>query len=40
MAGLAFPATIEAIVAFIMVTVTFLMFRKLYPATYTAPAAA
>jgi hypothetical protein len=29
-----FPATIDAIIAFIMVTVTYTMFRKLYPATY------
>lgn len=33
-AVLGFPATIDAIIAFIMVTVTYLMFRKLYPATY------
>ena len=32
---LGFPATIDAIIAFIMVTVTYTMFRKLYPATYT-----
>ncbi|SEO64901.1 DoxX-like family protein [Mucilaginibacter gossypiicola] len=37
-AVLGFPATIDAIVAFIMVTVTYLMFRKLYPATYAKPA--
>ena len=29
-----FPATIDAIIAFIMVSVTYAMFRKLYPATY------
>lgn len=32
---LGFPATIDAIIAFIMVGVTYAMFRKLYPATYT-----
>lgn len=31
-----FPATIDAIIAFIMVSVTYIMFRKLYPATYTS----
>ncbi len=31
---LGFSATIDAIIAFTMVTVTYLMFRKLYPATY------
>lgn len=34
-AVLGFPATIDAIVAFIMVGVTYAMYRKLYPATYT-----
>lgn len=29
-----FPATIDAIVAFIMVSVTYTMFRMLYPANY------
>ena len=29
-----FTATIDAIIAFIMVSVTYAMFRKLYPATY------
>jgi hypothetical protein len=33
-AVLGFPATIDAIVAFIMVGVTYYMFKKLYPATY------
>jgi hypothetical protein len=33
-AVLGFPATIDAIIAFIMVSVTYLMFRKLYAATY------
>lgn len=28
---LGFPATIDAIVAFVMVTITYVMFRKLYP---------
>lgn len=32
---LGFPATIDAIVAFVMVSVTYLMFRKIYTATYT-----
>lgn len=31
---LGLPATIDAIVAFVMVSVTYIMFRKLYPATY------
>jgi hypothetical protein len=35
LAVLDFAATIDAIVAFTMVTVTYAMFRKLYPATYT-----
>jgi hypothetical protein len=30
-AVLGFPATIDAIVAFVMVSVTYLMFRKIYP---------
>ncbi len=33
-AVLGFPATIDAIIAFIMVSVTYIMFRKLYTATY------
>jgi uncharacterized membrane protein YphA (DoxX/SURF4 family) len=33
-AVLGFPATIDAIVAFVMVSVTYIMFRKLYPAVY------
>jgi len=36
-AVLGFPATIDAIVAFVMVTATYIMFRKLYPATYATP---
>lgn len=32
---LGFPATIDAIIAFIMVSVTYIMFRRLYDATYT-----
>lgn len=32
---LGFAATADAIVAFIMVSVTYTMFRKLYPASYT-----
>lgn len=35
-AVLGFPATIDAIIAFIMVSVTYIMFRKLYPATYAS----
>lgn len=31
---LGFSATIDAIIAFTMVTVTYLMFRRLYPASY------
>lgn len=33
-AVLGFPATIDAIIAFFMVSVTYIMFRKLYSATY------
>lgn len=33
-AVLGFAATIDAIVAFTIITVTYIMFRKLYPATY------
>ena len=33
-----FPATIDAIIAFTMVSVTYLMFRKVYPAMYSASA--
>ena len=33
-AVLGLPATIDAIIAFIMVAVTYTMFRRLYPATY------
>ncbi|MFC0515319.1 DoxX family protein [Mucilaginibacter angelicae] len=33
-AVIGFPATVDAIVAFTMVTVTYAMFRKLYPAAY------
>lgn len=36
---LGFAATTDAIIAFSMVTVTYLMFRKLYPATYTTTSA-
>ena len=39
-AVLGFPATIDAIVAFVMVSVTYAMFRKLYPAKYAFPASA
>ncbi|RZJ54765.1 MAG: DoxX family protein [Flavobacterium sp.] len=38
-AVLGFPATIDAIIAFVMVSVTYLMFRKLYAATYSPVAA-
>jgi hypothetical protein len=34
-AVLGFAATTDAIVAFIMITITYVMFRKLYPAVYT-----
>jgi hypothetical protein len=36
---LGFPSTIDAIIAFTMVTVTYTLFRKLYPATFTIVAA-
>jgi len=36
LAVLGFGATIDAIIAFIMVSVTYTMFRKLYIANYTA----
>ena len=32
--------TVDAIVAFTMVSITYLMFRKIYPATYLNPLAA
>jgi hypothetical protein len=32
--------TVDAIVAFTMVSITYLMFRKIYPATYLNPSAA
>lgn len=32
---LSFPDTADAIIAFVMVTITYVMFRKLYPATYS-----
>lgn len=35
---LGIAATTDAIIAFIMVTVTYLMFRRLYPATYSTAA--
>lgn len=35
LAVLGFPATTDAIIAFVMVSVTYIMFRKLYTATYT-----
>ncbi|MCF2505280.1 DoxX family protein [Dyadobacter sp. CY107] len=35
LAVLGLPATIDAGIAFVMVTVTYVMFRKLYPATYS-----
>lgn len=35
LAVLSFPDTVDAIIAFAMVSVTYAMFRKLYPATYT-----
>lgn len=36
LAVLGFGATIDAIIAFVMVSITYAMFRKLYTATYTA----
>jgi hypothetical protein len=33
LAVLGFPATIDAIIAFVMVSVTYVMFRRLYPVT-------
>ena len=36
---LGFAATVDAIIAFAMVTVTYVMFRKLYPVTTAAVAA-
>jgi hypothetical protein len=36
---LGFAATVDAIIAFAMVSVTYIMFRKLYPATHTIVAA-
>lgn len=38
-AVLGFPATIDAIIAFGIVTVTYIMFRKLYAAEYSRVAA-
>lgn len=35
LAVLSFPDTIDAIIAFFMVSITYIMFRKLYTATYT-----
>lgn len=35
LAVLSLPSTIDAVIAFVMVTVTYAMFRKLYPATYS-----
>jgi hypothetical protein len=32
--------TVDAIIAFLMVSITYLMFRKIYPATYLNPSAA
>ncbi|MCC9065399.1 DoxX family protein [Flavobacterium piscisymbiosum] len=37
LAVLGFSATTDAIIAFIMVSVTYIMFRKLYTATYALP---
>ncbi|SHL16159.1 DoxX-like family protein [Chitinophaga jiangningensis] len=34
-AVLGFPATIDAIIAFTIISVTYTQYRKLYPATYT-----
>lgn len=35
LAVLGFGATLDAIIAFVMISVTYAMFRKLYSATYT-----
>jgi len=35
LAILGFPATVDAIIAFVMVSVTYITFRKLYTASYT-----
>ena len=40
LAVLGFPATIDAIIAFVMVSVTYFMFRKLYNVQYIATTAA
>jgi len=32
---LGFPATIDAIIAFTVISITYIMYRKLYPAVYT-----
>lgn len=40
LAVLGFPATIDAIIAFVMVSVTYFMFRKLYSVQYIATTAA
>jgi len=37
-AVIGFGAAIDAIVAFVMVSVTYIMFRKVYPAAYTSAA--
>src|SRR5688572_29397963 len=39
LAVLGFAATVDAIIAFVMVTVTYGMFRRLYPVTQVAVAA-
>lgn len=36
LAVLGFPATVDAIIAFVMVSVTYFTFRKLYTASYTS----
>ncbi|MBD1364927.1 DoxX family protein [Mucilaginibacter sp. ZT4R22] len=36
-AVLGFPATIDAMIAFTIISVTYIMFRKLYPVTYAKP---
>jgi len=40
LAVIGLPATADAVVAFIMVSVTYIMFRKLYPVTYSKVSAA
>jgi hypothetical protein len=38
LAVLGFAATVDALIAYVMVSVTYVMFRRLYPASYTLAA--